>query len=822
MNGLRKYLLILCCLLYSAGTVLAENTKNNIKVGIFQLAPLVYIDDNGLPQGIFVDIIDEIAEKEKLNVEYVIGSWSEGLEGVKKGQLDLMTTVMHLERRESFLDFPKESVFNIWGQIYTHKNIYVSNIFDLEGKTVGVLNKGANGQNFISLISQFGIKCDIAYFDSQEAAADALSKKSIDAAVFTNVHGYHFQLSHQIRQTQIVFDPSYLKYATTKGENQQLLKIIDAYLSKWKADQKSIYYKIVDKHLGLTERKTIPAWVWRVIVYGAGSLAISLMGAFILMVFNRKMKEKVKEKTQDINKRMKELKCLYTTSKLLENSESKLEMIFQNIVEIIPAAWQYPEITCSKIIFNNQEYRTDKFKTSIWKQSISIIVDGQNKGSVEVYYLKEMPKVYEGPFLMEERDLINEIADRIGRFLERRQADEKRHKTEKKLKTSEEKYRSMMESMDDSLYICSPDFRIEYMNSAMIKSTGYDACGETCHKVMHGLDEKCPWCIFEKIKKGKSIRYEMVSPKDNKTYQISNSPIFNADGSVSKLSVFRDVTRVRELEKNLQQSQKMESIGVLAGGIAHDFNNILFPIIGHSEMVIEDLPDDSPFTESLNEITGAALRARDLVQQILTFSRQDNSELNLMKVQPVIKEALKLIRSTIPTTIEITQDIQPACRPIKADPTKIHQIVMNLATNAYHAMEENGGKLNLGLKEVVLNTSDLIEPGMNPGEYACLSVSDTGVGMAKELTKKIFDPFFTTKEKGKGTGMGLSVVHGVVKGMNGSIQVHSSPDKGTEFKVYFPIEKSFFEKQSYQTDETIQGGTERILVVDDEIVIVKK
>ena len=577
MNGLRKYLITLFFLLCSANLVLAENTKTIVKVGVFQLAPLVYIDDNGNPQGIFVDVIDEIAKKEELNVEYVIGSWNEGLEAVKKGQLDLMTAVMHLTRRDLFLDFPKESVFNIWGQLYTNKDADIIGVFDLEGKTVGVLKNGANGENFIALMSKFGIKCNIVDFDSQEETADAISKKSIDAGVFTNVHGYDFQQSHQLKQTQIVFDPSYLKYATAENRNQPLLNTIDAYLSKWKADQNSIYYTIVDKHLGLRERK-IPAWVWWIIFTGAGGLAIFIMSSFILITFNRKMRAKVKGKTHDINERMKELKCLYTISRLLEDVNFQLEIVFQNIVEAIPAAWQYPEITCSRIIFNNQEYRSDNFKATIWKQSISIIVNGQKKGVVDVHYLKEMPKAYEGPFLIEERDLINEIADRIVRFVERIQAVEKRYKAEDKLKKSEGKYRSMMESMAEPIYICSPDFRIEYMNPAMIKRTGHDACGETCHKVMHGLDEKCPWCIFEKVKKGKSISSEMVSPKDNKTYNINSSPIFNADGSVSKLSISHDVTKVKELEKNLQQSQKMESIGVLAGGIAHDFNNILFPI----------------------------------------------------------------------------------------------------------------------------------------------------------------------------------------------------------------------------------------------------
>jgi len=525
-------------------------------------------------------------------------------------------------------------------------------------------------------------------------------------------------------------------------------------------------------------------------------------------------------KTHDLGERIKEINCLYSISNLFESQDISLEEILQTIVNLMPPSWQYPAITCSRIIFNNQEYRSGNFQATIWKQNISILIHGQKKGMVEVYYLKETPQSDEGPFLKEERDLINEISERIGRFIENMQADKKRYKAEEELQESEEKYRSIMESMDDGVYICSSGFVIEYMNPSMLKRTGRDASGESCHKAVHGLDEKCPWCVFEKVASGESINHEIVSPKDDRTYNISNSPIFHKDGTVSKLAMFRDITELKNMELHFQQSQKMESIGTLAGGIAHDFNNILFPIVGYSEMLLEDVPDDSPLCESLNEIYSGALRAKGLVKQILTFSRQENSDMKLMKMQPIIKEALKLIRSTIPATIEINQDIQTDCGVIKADPTQIHQIIMNLTTNAYHAMEEDGGVLKVTLTEVELKESDKINIDMIPGTYACLTVADTGRGMDKELIQKIFDPFFTTKENGKGTGMGLSVVHGIVKNMDGSIQVQSEYEKGTEFIVYFPVEKSSFEKHDTISKEVLPGGSEHIMLVDDEESII--
>ena len=392
-------------------------------------------------------------------------------------------------------------------------------------------------------------------------------------------------------------------------------------------------------------------------------------------------------------------------------------------------------------------------------------------------------------------------------------------KTEESLRESEEKYRSILESMDDVAYICSSEYVLSYLNPAMVKWIGHDATGKLCYKAIHGRDEKCSVCFHHKVMQGKVIKTEVISTKDNKPYHCSFSPVSNKGGSVSMLAIYRDIGDLKKMESQLQQAQKMESMGTLAGGIAHDFNNILFPVIGYTEMILMDTPEDSPLKEHLNQIHTSALRARDLVKQILTFSRQDSSELMLMKMQPVVKEALKLIRSTIPTSIEIKQDINPDCGVIKADPTQIHQIVMNLATNAYHAMEENGGELKVSLKQMAFGTLDLINPNMKPGVYACLTVADTGKGMDKKLTDKIFDPFFTTKAIGKGTGMGLSVVHGIVTAMGGAIQVYSEPGKGTEFHVYMPVEKSLSEEQNIQTKTPLLGGTEQILLVYDEEAI---
>ena len=275
------------------------------------------------------------------------------------------------------------------------------------------------------------------------------------------------------------------------------------------------------------------------------------------------------------------------------------------------------------------------------------------------------------------------------------------------------------------------------------------------------------------------------------------------------------------LETALNQAHKMESIGNLAGGIAHDFNNILFPIVGMSELLLDDLEPDSVFRENVEEIFKAGIRGRELVKQILAFSRQTEHKMIPTRVQNILNEVLKLSRSTIPTYVELDEDIQQDCGMVMADPTQIHQVGINIITNAYHAVSEKGGRISVSLNQVNLRTSDLEGINIKPGAYALLSITDDGHGMPESLIKKIFEPYFTTKEQGKGTGLGLSMVYGIVKDHKGAIKVDSEIGKGTTFKVYLPLMKQSDGVELIEESEELIGGTEHILLVDDEIPILK-
>jgi len=223
----------------------------------------------------------------------------------------------------------------------------------------------------------------------------------------------------------------------------------------------------------------------------------------------------------------------------------------------------------------------------------------------------------------------------------------------------------------------------------------------------------------------------------------------------------------------------------------------------------------------LQEILIAAHRAGDLVKQILTFSRQVDQKLKPIKIQMVIREALKLIRSSLPSTIEINQNISNTCGLVMADATQIHQVAMNLLTNAYHAMEDQGGKLDVTVEEIHLDMNDLKDPAMLPGPYVCLTVADTGAGIDKSIIDRIFEPYFSTKKKNKGTGLGLSMVHGIVKSYGGKLKVYSEPGKGSTFHVYLPVIQTQAETKRTQVVSPVEAGKERILLVDDEEQIVR-
>ena len=386
-----------------------------------------------------------------------------------------------------------------------------------------------------------------------------------------------------------------------------------------------------------------------------------------------------------------------------------------------------------------------------------------------------------------------------------------------------------IEQAAESVVITDRDGTIQYVNPAFESITGYgrqEAVGQNPRTLKSGKHRKEFYAdLWNTIASGKVWRGHFINKKKDGTLyeeEATISPIKNTSGEIINfVAVKRDVTEEIKLEDKLRQAQKMEAIGTLAGGIAHDFNNILSAIIGYTELAEYEIPEGSKTREKLKEVLKAGRRAKDLVKQILAFSRQGDQERKPLQVSHIVKEALKLLRASLPTTIEIRRNIEPDTGIIEADPTQIHQVLMNLCTNAAHAMNNKGGVLEVGIRNVEVGNEDigLKYPNVPPGHYVLLTIRDTGHGMSAGVVERIFDPYFTTKEKGEGTGLGLAVVHGIVKSYGGVITVYSEIGKGSTFNIYLSaIEKKVEEEK--ETGEAIPTGHQRILFVDDEPALV--
>ncbi len=401
--------------------------------------------------------------------------------------------------------------------------------------------------------------------------------------------------------------------------------------------------------------------------------------------------------------------------------------------------------------------------------------------------------------------------------------------------TSEENhagFSTLFKHTPEPLFICKTEGTLVDCNIAMADLLGYgraDLIGKSLFSTEifpeNGLQR-----VIEGL--GKKKRKATTTPDEFMMHRRGGTPVYvqasiyaiALNGENLVLGIAKDITEQKHAEEEriafetqLRRAQKMEAIGTLAGGIAHEFNNILSPIMLHTELTIFDLPEDSPLRLNLEEVLEASNRARELINQILALSRQGEEEPYPLKIGPVIKETLKLLRSSLPSTIKIRQSIKTKSATILADPSQIHQVLMNLCTNAGRAIGKKDGTMTVTLDDISADRDDLpAVPDLGPGPYVRLTVSDTGHGMDQDVLTRIFDPHFTTQKKGRGTGLGLAVVHGIVSSYGGAISVESTPRKGSTFTIFLP------QVETEAPEETVVDyhppmGKERVLLVDDDI-----
>jgi PAS domain S-box-containing protein len=494
----------------------------------------------------------------------------------------------------------------------------------------------------------------------------------------------------------------------------------------------------------------------------------------------RKAEEILQDRTHDLWERVKEINCLYSISELTEKRSIPQDEVLQGIVNRIPYGWRYPEITCARIAVGDRGFRTDNFKETPWKQESDILVYGKRRGSVGVYYLEEKPEADEGPFIVEERNLLDAIAKHCGRFIERM-------RSRQALQESEEKYRTVFENTGSATIIVEEDTTISLVNTKFEMLSGYPK---------EEIEGKKSWTeFFDEDDLANMTKHHHARRTDSAVPATYEGRFIDRQGNVRNvlLSVsiipgtkktvesLIDITERKKLEEQMLHTEKLASIGTLAAGVAHEINNPLAIILGFTDLLMEKSPAESEFYDMLKTIQKQGNNAKRIVENLLSFVRYREHREEAVDINKSIEEVLAVKGNTLSIcNISVVKDLGESVPPVRGDLNELQQVFFNIINNAIPSMK-GGGRLTI-------QTRLLYGEGARNAE---IRISDTGSGIRPEHRSRIFDPLFTTKKVGEGTGLGLTVSYAIIRKYGGSITFETrlrdeGPDPGTTFIITFP------------------------------------
>ncbi len=698
------FLVSIVILPFSPYPVSSVYGKTVLKVGVYNNKPTIFEDDDGRVKGLFIDILEEIAANEGWELEYVTGTFADIFAELKAGRIDLLPAIAYAREREPFVDYTYETVMANWAELYVPAGVNFTSLIELEGKKIGVKQGDIHFQALKDMVQNFNISCRFLEADEYETVFEMLDAHFVDVGVVNRLFGNRNKADYHIQVTPVIYNPIEMRYAAPEGKNEQIIGKIDSYLTSFKLDVDSIYYRSVNRWFVVSGEKSFPSWIYY-LLYGIAGTVLLLIGLTMLL------KYQVKKRTTELTRSNERLEDQIEERKRAEKDLRR----YARVVEASSDAMALIDLD-HRHVLNNSQYRK---LISVSRVSI------------------------------------------------------------------------------DGMLVC------DVFGMAFFR-------GE--------LESAVNTCLQGRVA-SLQVRPES-SPVPNRYLNITLSPYHSDRGEIDGYVIdIRDVTGQVELQNRLKNAQKMEAIGLLAGGVAHDLNNILSGIVSYPDMLLLNRPADDPMSGPLNIIKKSGERAAAIVQDLLTLARQGIGTVSALNLNDVVRdfwvspERGEIIRHS--EGVEFKLDLEDNLANINGSTVNLLKVLMNIFVNGVEAMP-GGGRLSIYTENQFLDSEYYGFEVIPRGEYAVLRISDTGVGMSVSEINRIFEPFYTSKVMGRsGTGLGMAVVWGTIKDLNGFVDISSAPGKGTEFTLYFPATREEIPESSIIDLQSFRGDGQKVLVIDD-------
>ncbi|MEI6207463.1 MAG: PAS domain S-box protein [Desulfuromonadales bacterium] len=801
-----------------------------VRVGIYQAKPLAFFDKDGSAHGFFVDMLSHIAEKEQWNVQYVPGSWQEGLDRLKNGKIDMVLCIGYTAEREKYMDFPKEYLLLNWGVLYRPKGAQVTSLMELEGKSVSALKGDVYLTGFLELVRQFNVHVRIQEVDSYSKVFKAVESGAVAAGVAGNLYGILNEDGRRAEQTPVIFSPIKVGYAVNEGSNGDLIATLDRNIAAMKADKTSIYHRELEHLLGKKDQIIPKEAYWALI----GIIAVLLLA----IIWNVILKRQVKAKTESIeieiagrNKAQEALReSLEQLRSYVDLSPNAVFVADENgrYIDVNPAASTITGFSAAELLTMNipdllppesQEWGKSNFRQLLESGYSSGEAAFKRKNGETGYWSLAAVRLSNSRFM----GIVTDITER--------------KQIEDELSRKNEQLQFVLDGSQLGFWDWNLVTGEVVRNERWAEILGYtlaeiDFSTNQWTDLIHIDDRDYAWKSISDHLEGRTplhkIEYRMYAKNGEYKWILDQARIVkrDAEGKPVRMSgTHTDITESKiaadekhAFEQQMQHTQKLESLGVLSGGIAHDFNNILAIIMGYCSLTKMDYETAE---NNISEIEKAAERAAGLCRQMLAYAGKAQLTKTRVNLSMLVDEMATMLKSTIPQNAAIKPVLSAHIPFISGDASQLRQVIMNLIINASEAIGKEQGEVQVSLVRttVIAGQSDRDYHGKTipSGEYVCLEVTDNGCGMDEETKWRIFEPFYTTKFTGR--GLGMSAVLGIINSHDGALQLFSRLGHGTTFKVYLPVLKNDSAGDEEQTSSVAPApwqGSGTVLLVEDE------